>query len=198
MVRITARVRLLCVVVTTDPKDWARELVARVARTVKALRDEQGITAAELSDRTTVGKPISRAVISDLETGRKQTLDISDLLTLAAALGVPPAALLFPDDATVEVLPGKSMHGLEGYGWFIGAKGNAPDGVATDESMVIPLRLFEISEKIDERQSLLYQMGREPDVEVLNDESAAIDKALKYFQDEYRILLDYWQQRGHA
>ncbi|MEU9805585.1 helix-turn-helix domain-containing protein [Mycobacterium sp. NPDC050853] len=181
---------------TTDPKDWARELVARVAKTVKALRDEQGLTAAELSDRTAIGKPISRAVISDLETGRKQTLDISELLTLAAALGVPPASLLFPDDASAEVLPGKSMPGLEGYGWFIGAKGNAPDGVATDESMLIPLRLFGITEKIDERQSMLYQLGREPDVEVLNDETAAIERALEYFQKDYGLLLDYWQRKS--
>ncbi|QCH22631.1 hypothetical protein [Mycobacteroides salmoniphilum] len=53
-------------------------------------------------------------MISDLETGRKQTLDISELLSLAAAHCVPPASLLFPDDASVEVLPGKSVSGLVG------------------------------------------------------------------------------------
>ncbi|WP_078330819.1 hypothetical protein [Mycobacteroides salmoniphilum] len=58
------------------------------------------------------------------------------------------------------------------------------------------MHLFEIAEKIDERQIILYQLGgRDPDVEVLNDESAAIGKALECFQKDYRILLDYWQRR---
>ncbi len=69
-----------------------------------------GLTAAELAELTSVGKPLSRAVISDLETGRKKTLDVVELVTLAEALRCSPLSLLFPnalDDC--EELPGKTV-----------------------------------------------------------------------------------------
>src|SRR4051812_25191284 len=93
----------------TNWKPWATGMVAGVAATVKARRTLLGLTAAELAELTLVGKPLSRAVISDLETGRKKTLDVVELVTLAEALRCSPLSLLFPnalDD--YEQLPGKT------------------------------------------------------------------------------------------
>lgn len=93
-----------------------------IAATVKARRKELGITAAELADRTSVGKPLTRAVISDLETGRKKTLEISELVTLAAALEISPLTLLIPNVLEdVEVLPDVTAAGIDAFGWWTGA-----------------------------------------------------------------------------
>lgn len=112
---------------TSDGKRWSLELVRHTAAAVKAIRTSKGLTAAELSERTVIGKQISRAVISDLETGRKQTLDISELLTLAAALRVSPLRLLFPNVLEeVEILPGMTMAGTSALDWFVG-QGPGPE-----------------------------------------------------------------------
>ena len=106
----------------TTWKDWADDLTARVAGAVKSRRTALGLTAADLAARTSVGKPLTRAVISDLETGRKKSLEVTELLTLAAALDIPPMLLLFPDypDGTVEVIPGEQRTTVDAASWFSG------------------------------------------------------------------------------
>ncbi len=97
---------LVCVVVTTS-RQWSDAMVKGIATAAKERRKALGLTAAEVAERTSAGKPLSRAVISDLETGRKRTLDIAELVTLADALECSPLALLFPDAlADTERFPG--------------------------------------------------------------------------------------------
>ncbi|TWS20631.1 helix-turn-helix transcriptional regulator [Tsukamurella asaccharolytica] len=100
------------------------DLPARVAAAVRVARTKRGLTAAQLSDRTAqFGKTISRAVISDLETGRKKTLDVAELISLSAALDTSPAVLLFGDqlaDGEVELLPGLKMTAIAALQWFSG------------------------------------------------------------------------------
>lgn len=88
-------------------RGWAEELVARVGRAVKAAR--QGKSAAWLSDRTAqLGYRVSPTVIAKLDSGhRGSVLSVPELLILAAALEVPPAALLYPGmpDELVWMLP---------------------------------------------------------------------------------------------
>lgn len=127
---------------------WAANLVQRTADAMKAIRHTGDLTAADLSAGTAVGKPLSRAVISDLETGRKKTLDISELLTIAAALGVPPLRLLFPnvlDD--VEILPGVTVSGTEALGWFTGL-GHLGDPMKLDEQMKIAIQLIAVGQTL--------------------------------------------------
>jgi len=111
--------------VTTDWRGWSDALTARVAGAVRTRRAALGLTAAELSDRTVVGKPLTRAVISDLETGRKKSLEIVELLTLAAALDIPPVLLLFPGypDGEIEVLPGRMLDSEDAALWMAGEIG---------------------------------------------------------------------------
>ncbi|WP_016890806.1 helix-turn-helix domain-containing protein [Mycobacteroides abscessus] len=114
----------------TTWRAWSDELTMRVAKAVKSRRIALGLTASELADRTAVGKPLTRAVISDLETGRKKSLEVSELLTLAAALELPPILLLFPDypDGTVELVPETERGNPDAVNWFSGSwPGPQPD-----------------------------------------------------------------------
>ncbi len=111
-------------------------MVADVAATVKTIRKAIGLSATELAARTAIGKPMTRAVISDLETGRKKTLEVSELVTLAAALGISPMGLLFPDvNKDVEILPGQTIIGMQAFEWFSGTGDSAPEGVSVDTQL---------------------------------------------------------------
>jgi transcriptional regulator with XRE-family HTH domain len=84
------------------------------------------MSAAKLADRTVdIGFGISRSVVADLETGRKKSIDVPELLVLAAALGVSPAQLLYPDlpKGPVEILPGLQQESHDALRWFSGEAG---------------------------------------------------------------------------
>ena len=89
--------------------DWKRELTLTVGRAVDARRKELGLTAQQISDRTTeLGHTVGRSTVNDLhKVDRPLRLTVPDWLVLAAALDMPPAALLFPElpEGTVAPLP---------------------------------------------------------------------------------------------
>ena len=58
---------------------------------LRALREETGLTARDLADRTQK----SAGAVSNYETG-KRDLDVSDAMAFAKALEVPVAALVEP------------------------------------------------------------------------------------------------------
>lgn len=138
---------------------------------------------------------LSRNGIVNLEVGRAANLRVSIVLTIAAALGVPPVSLLFPDiTESIEVLPGKKLPGLSALGWFIGAGGGpidltrdrsyAPDGVDTDESMRIPLQLLRIDQNIAQiRHGLQIKNGQ---MHAANDEVRQMMQAVA--DDEQGII----------
>lgn len=81
---------------TIPPRDWAEEQAYRVAQEVRRLRGRKR-TAQWVSDRTDeLGYRITRAVISDLEVGRRRYVTIAELIVLALALDTAPIALLYP------------------------------------------------------------------------------------------------------
>lgn len=109
-------------------QSWAQAIVDRAGAEVRRLRTSGAppLSAQALSERTgELGHPISRAVISDLETGRRKGLDVADLLVLAAALDVAPAQLLFPDlpRGTADVLPGVPQESHDAVRWIGGESG---------------------------------------------------------------------------
>ncbi len=155
----------MCVVVTTW-KEWAEGLTKRVAEEVKIHRIAAGMTGADLAARTEVGRPLSRNVISDLESGRKKTLEVSELVSLAAALEISPLRLLFPNVLNdVEVLPGDERDGVFALGWFIGVAG-VPASRPTitfgegDNTMEIAIRLVEIDKELRQEQHGLFTKER--------------------------------------
>jgi transcriptional regulator with XRE-family HTH domain len=129
-------------------QSWAEQLVARVAGEVRRLRGKEhsALSAAKLADRTVeIGYGISRSVVADLETGRKKTIDVPELLVLAAALGVSPAQLVFPDlpRGKVEVLPGLEQESHGALQWFSGEAGlMKPSADWTDAETERPVEIW--------------------------------------------------------
>lgn len=92
--------------------EWADELVATFAASMKKRRDELGLSAQRLADRTAeLGHPVNRSVIAALESGRRNRLLVPDALALAEALNTSLATLLYPamPDGLVEQTPGRFM-----------------------------------------------------------------------------------------
>lgn len=104
--------------------DWNLELTTRIATAVRSLREVGDISAQGLSDRTAeLGHRVTRALIADLETGRRKYVSVSELVMLSAALGVSPGVLVTWDlipDGDVEVIPGRTVSGLEALEWWGG------------------------------------------------------------------------------
>ena len=104
---------------------WARALHGTVATAMRDARRGR-FTAEQLAQETDrLNYPVSRAQISNYESGRKHNLDICELLILAGALNVPPLVLLFPGqpDRTVHVLPGRSTNTAQAKQAFVGDHG---------------------------------------------------------------------------
>jgi transcriptional regulator with XRE-family HTH domain len=84
------------------------------------------MSAQELADETErLGHGISRSQIANYESGRKKSLDVAELLVIAAALRVPPLQLLFPgeQDDDVDLLPGQRTSTFHAIVWFTGGRG---------------------------------------------------------------------------
>ncbi|MFE5597775.1 MULTISPECIES: helix-turn-helix domain-containing protein [Streptomyces] len=66
-----------------------------VARTIENLRIERGLGQRQLAARcTALGRPMSNTMLSRIELAKRRC-DIDDLVAIAAALQVSPAALLY-------------------------------------------------------------------------------------------------------
>lgn len=104
--------------------DWSARVLRTVAGEVRRHRIGRGMSHQQLADECArLGHPrLQRAVINNLENGRKRDVSVADVLVLAAALEVAPAALVFPAGyaAEVEYLPGQTAGPLEAVDWFAG------------------------------------------------------------------------------
>lgn len=105
----------------SPPQTWAEREAYRFSRVLQELR--RGRSAQWLSDEThKLGHRVSRAVISDLETGRRRYITTSELLVLAAALDTSPVTLMYPGpyQDQVEILPGLDGTQFDAAQWFSG------------------------------------------------------------------------------
>jgi transcriptional regulator with XRE-family HTH domain len=106
----------------THGEEWSRALHRRIAEAIKRGRGGR-MTGHELADATVrLGYPITRSQIANYESGRKQGLDVAELLVIAAALDIAPLELLFPGepDQALETLPGRTATTLAATNWFVG------------------------------------------------------------------------------
>jgi transcriptional regulator with XRE-family HTH domain len=113
--------RLYCVFMNTD--DWSKQLTARVAEQLRRFRKEAGLTVAQVAQLCTEhGLAVPGTTITNLENGRRHSVDLAEFLVLAEVLGVPPINILFPLDTapTVDVLPGQQVSTWAGLAWFTG------------------------------------------------------------------------------
>ncbi|MGH3257793.1 MAG: helix-turn-helix domain-containing protein [Streptosporangiaceae bacterium] len=102
---------------------WSAEFAKLVGGQVKRWRTERGISAQKLADRCAdLGMEIPRAVLANLENGRRPVVQVTELLILAAALEVPPVVLIAPlgSQADIEILPGRTLTTRDAVLWLSG------------------------------------------------------------------------------
>lgn len=103
---------------------WPEEWTRRIGRNLAALRALKGVSGRELSERCeALGHPMPRNLIANLESGRKTTIPVHEVVILAQALGVPPIRLLYDvsgEEERVEVLPGLTAPAWSALQWFTG------------------------------------------------------------------------------
>jgi len=116
----------------TDPSDdsWQIDQVLRIGAAIRALRGRR--SAAQISDVTAeLGERVGRSTITDIEIGRRKYVAVHELSLIAAALGVPPAALLTHGsmpDGPVEFLPARTAPAHDVASWWGGGHRGAPQG----------------------------------------------------------------------
>ena len=111
--------------------EWLQAMSQQIGRGIEQARG--GKSDQWVSDRTTrFGDRISRTAISEYRRGKRRVMPVTDLLQIAAALGVPPVAILFPDlpDGRVELLQkNHPVCALDALLWVIGERQTIPQGV---------------------------------------------------------------------
>jgi transcriptional regulator with XRE-family HTH domain len=124
----------------TDPDDapeWADQVMATVAREVRRRRKELGMSAQDLAEACEeIGHPIPRNVIANMESGRRATLPLVEVMVLAKALHTYPICLLYPLGYVEEVqrLPLQySERTWDAMRWFTGDK---PDDLVMEDEML--------------------------------------------------------------
>ena len=114
-------------VLMTQNGDWPTRAAQLVAREVRRYREAQRpkMSTQKLADRTAeLGMAIPRSVLANLESGRRETVSVAEVLVLAAALHVAPIELMCPVgfDKQTEMLPGRMMDPLDAMRWFTGER----------------------------------------------------------------------------
>jgi transcriptional regulator with XRE-family HTH domain len=108
-----------CAVVT----QWQDQMTQALANGVRRYRKERGMSTQQLADRTAeLGMPIRRSVLANLENGRRESVSVTELLLLAAALDAAPIDLFYPVglEERIEMLPGRMADSLGVVSWFCG------------------------------------------------------------------------------
>lgn len=93
------------------------------------------MSAQQLSDRCAeLGMDIPRAVLANLENGRRTTISVAELLIVAQALDVPAVQLMFPLGRTAEIepLPGRFDHPWTAVQRFTGESEYPGDSAAVE------------------------------------------------------------------
>ena len=150
---------------------WAAEVTSVIAGEVRRHRLARKMSAQQLSDRCSeLGMEIPRAVLANLENGRRPVVQVPELLVLAAALEVPPVVLMAPlgHEPNVEILPGRELYTRDAAQWISGETRLSDDAAdhetkwfdLADERAIIPLyeqhdRLLEELDAIDEGHAVL-------------------------------------------
>jgi transcriptional regulator with XRE-family HTH domain len=90
-----------------------------MASQIRHYRRRHRMSAQQLADRTgELGMPIARSVLANLESGRRGTVSVPEMLIFAQALDIAPADLLIPPDG-LEILPGVTWSRKEALRWLI-------------------------------------------------------------------------------
>ena len=99
--------------------DWPGRIAAAVASQVRQYRRERKMSGQKLCDKMAgLGLEFPRSVLANLESGRRGTVSVAELIIFAQALDVAPADLLIPPDG-LEILPGVTWSREEALRWLM-------------------------------------------------------------------------------
>lgn len=153
------------------PQNWAEEQAYNVAMEIRRLRGK--LSTQKLSERTKdLGHEVTRAVLSDLENGRRRHVTVAEITVLAMALDTAPIALLYPDaiEGETQMLPDVDAGQRFAMQWFCGlvdAGSMAGKALyANSAAYAKNLRRVEISREIwevDNQRAALIQESAEAD-----------------------------------
>lgn len=115
-----------------EEKSWAQEVSATLGSELQKARKAAGISAEKLAELCTEnGLPIKRNAIASLESGRRESASVAELVAFATVLGVPAASLVYPlTSAPLKQSPtflGRYGPASEGAYWFTHMTGNRED-----------------------------------------------------------------------
>lgn len=188
--------------------DWSPAFTARVAEQLRRARKAAGLTVAAASEAcTSAGLPIPAATITNLELGRRSSVDLGEFLVLSRVYGVPPVTLLFPLDAeaAVEVLPGQSVPTWDALAWFTGETRldqPAPEGSprevldlfrAHSDAVATALTSARMSKERRRKAALVTDAGRR---DALLETVAAYEELAGEDRRELRAFRDRMRGRG--
>ena len=118
----------------TRPRRWPSELTRVTGRQIRKHRDEMKISADELARRMAeqTGANYTRTQVTNLESGRRETITVGEILAFARILGVAPVLLMLPlgSDQAVELLPDVREDPWTAYRVFVGT---LPWGAVVDD-----------------------------------------------------------------
>lgn len=120
--------------------EWGPRLVRVIAGEIRRHRESKRpkMSAQALADRCAeLGWPIARSVLSNLESGYRETLTVPELMVIAQALGVTPLRLVVPlgQAETVEVMPFNPVNVTDAMRWIRG-EGSHIAGFEDDDPVV--------------------------------------------------------------
>lgn len=108
---------------------WLEIMAKQIGRGIDIARD--GKSDQWIADRTAeLGNAISRTAVSEYRRGKRKSISVTDLITIAAAIGVPPVAIIFPGlaDGQVSILPKSgAANAFDAVQWFSGERQTIPD-----------------------------------------------------------------------
>ncbi|MDR2565908.1 MAG: helix-turn-helix domain-containing protein [Bifidobacteriaceae bacterium] len=110
---------------TIQGAPWGARWSADIGRNLGRARRAVGLTGEQLAQKTKqIGHEVTRSVIANIETGRREAVTVQDVAALAAALGIPPVMLLYDvAGPRVAALPAVEMDAIEAEEWWSGHHG---------------------------------------------------------------------------
>jgi transcriptional regulator with XRE-family HTH domain len=186
------------------------QLVAREVRRYREARQPR-MSTQQLADRTAeLGMLIPRSVLANLESGRRETVSVAEVLVLAAALDVAPIELVCPVgfDKQTEMLPDRMMEPFAAMRWFTGELKLDITGGVTE--LRDPAPLERSSTSILEHYNNLIERLREREANALRaaadaaaesaDKSSAGEIARLHMQnlEDYRFFMREPLRRARA
>ncbi|MER7799029.1 helix-turn-helix transcriptional regulator [Streptomyces parvulus] len=178
-----------------EQQDWAARIGRGIAGEVRRHRTAKGWSAQQLSDRCAeLGMPVPRTVLSNLENGRRTNVTVAEVLILACALDVAPAALIFPAGyaESVEVVPGIVAHPMRGIQWISGETA-LPDGKSGSMGKMMRTALFFMRQLLQAKTRTQKAMGDGVELHrraLETDDPAAADAYEKASQQQFMAFTE--------